>query len=323
MLGRHHISITLGTLFPFVIPLLFIENANHIAAFAFLVAGFVGSLTPDADCGGNATLHYKFRIVDWLMKNTIIKLVVFVFSRFVTKKYSLEYKVKEEHRGIMHAPIGILISSFMLSILPIAAIIYAKMFDVWLALGIFFGLLIGQFLHLLEDSCTVSGINWKFPFGTKELKGQIYTFQKEEGRKDFRPLLYQMMLGSVSLILFFSYGLNKMTWPLWQLYPTLLIIIIVIWLIMITLSKSKSHMWYIKAATYNKINKSIRIGRRSRQSKKEKKDVLGMSLLGPKRKTSAKYKLPKYKPLKYKPLKYKPKKYKPLKYKAPKPPKLF
>jgi membrane-bound metal-dependent hydrolase YbcI (DUF457 family) len=62
--------------------------------------------------------------------------------------------------------------------------------------------MLGQFLHLIEDTCTVSGINWKFPFGEKILRGNIYTFDKFENKKDIRPTLYEYMFIGFSFILF-------------------------------------------------------------------------------------------------------------------------
>ena len=55
MLGKQHISITLATIFPFLIPMLFSDNSNYFLYFgAIVVASLVGSLTPDADCSGKS-----------------------------------------------------------------------------------------------------------------------------------------------------------------------------------------------------------------------------------------------------------------------------
>lgn len=44
------------------------------------------------------------------------------------------------------------------------------------ALAIFLtGYLAGALLHLLEDSCTRTGIQWNFPFQSWRLKGQLRT----------------------------------------------------------------------------------------------------------------------------------------------------
>jgi hypothetical protein len=72
---------------------------------------------------------------------------------------------------------------------------------------IFLGLISGQFLHLLEDSCTVSGLKWLFPFGIGELNGKIYTGIKNE-KKDIRPFLYSTSLFLLSTILLILHSLG-------------------------------------------------------------------------------------------------------------------
>lgn len=251
MLGRHHISITTATIVPFLIPLIFQPNIDLVLPMAFLISAFIGSLTPDADCGGKATIYYRFRVVDWVMKKVIIKPVIFVFQKIVSKKYTLEYDVKEEHRGIMHSPIGILISSFLLTMVVFLFMLFLKMISFWVLLIIFFGMFLGQFMHLLEDSCTISGINWKFPFGTKELKGKICTFQKEN-KKDIRPVIFQYSLGAISLVLLLGYVFKMTTIPLWEIYPLIVFAVILMWAIIIFISKTEWKFWYQDVKTLKK-----------------------------------------------------------------------
>ena len=62
MLGKQHVSITLATVFPFLIPILFFDNGDHLLIFgSVIIASVVGSLTPDADCGGKSKLYYDFK----------------------------------------------------------------------------------------------------------------------------------------------------------------------------------------------------------------------------------------------------------------------
>lgn len=263
MLGRHHISITIASILPFLIPIIFNGNAdltqvNLNLPLVFFIAAFIGSLTPDSDCGGKASIHYKFPLVDWIMKNIIVKSIVFIFQIFVSKKYNLDYEVKEEHRGIMHSPIGVLFSSFVLTVFFLIASLLIDMFNIWAVFLVFAGMLIGQLLHLLEDSCTVSGINWKFPFGKKEINGQIYTFQKIEDKKDVRPSIFQYTLLSFSLILVILYHFNKLTLSLWLLYLVISGVVLLVWLLILFLSKSKSEIWYVKTETLKKIKKQVR-----------------------------------------------------------------
>lgn len=193
MLGKDHVSITLGTVFPFTIPLIFSENSHPVYAFCLLVAAVIGSLIPDADSDEKPKLHYDFKIIYYIMV-PLHKLIVFSFNFFNLKeKMNLQYVVEEQHRGIMHSPIGVFISSFVLTLLTtIVGYFVFHGINATLIGFLFLGLISGQFLHLLEDSCTVSGIKWLFPFGTGELKGSIYTVNKIEGKKDIRPFLYRV-----------------------------------------------------------------------------------------------------------------------------------
>ena len=107
MLGRHHLAISVLIVLPFLIPFLFL-NVDLILPITFFIAVAIGSLIPDADCGGKSKLHYDFYIVDLIMKKTINPLVIKIFNLISKKKpEKFEYEVKDEHRGIMHAPIGV------------------------------------------------------------------------------------------------------------------------------------------------------------------------------------------------------------------------
>ncbi len=266
MLGRHHSALTIGTILPFLIPLIFVSNDNAlIYGFTFLIAALIGSLTPDADCGGNATLYYRFGPIDWLMKKVVIKLTIKLYEQPYLKKQVQEgYKVQEEHRGIMHAPAGIIISSLILTIIGAIIAYFVELFNITYLMIIFSGLLVGQFFHLLEDSCTVSGINWKFPKGKKELSGNIYTFDKFQDKKDYRPDLFFEILSVLNLAIFLLLGLEKMTLALWQYYLIVCFTILIIWLFFLWLSgiwsesKEIPKIFLIDKEKYKEIKKGLR-----------------------------------------------------------------
>ncbi len=243
MLGRHHLAISVLVVIPFIIPLIFLNDINLTIPIAFLVAVVVGSLTPDADCGGNSKLYYDFYVIDWLMKKLITPLVLVSF-KIISNKKPLEYDVVDEHRGIMHSPSGIIISSFLLAIIFAIAVIILNTFNFLTALMIFLGLLIGQLLHLMEDSMTVSGINWGFPFKEKISKGKIYTFPKIDGKKDIRPGIFVYSLGIFSFILFFILALKIIEISLWLIYLLILICVSLIITINISIAKSERNFWY-------------------------------------------------------------------------------
>jgi membrane-bound metal-dependent hydrolase YbcI (DUF457 family) len=259
MLGKDHVAITLGTVFPFTIPLMFSDNPQTMYACGILAAAVIGSLTPDADSGGKPKLHYDFKIVYDIMV-PLHKLVVYFFKSFNLKeKMNLEHSVEERHRGVMHSPIGIFISSFVLILLTtIAGYFFYHTINVTLIGFLFLGLISGQFLHILEDSCTVSGINWLFPFGTKEIKGSIYTGNKIEGKKDIRPILYGASLLFFSVILFILHSLKAIDINEQSVYFLIFAVVTLIWgLIFFTAKIDNDDLWIKDAKTVKELERSI------------------------------------------------------------------
>ncbi len=273
MLGKDHVSISLGTVLPFTIPLIFSDNAHPLYAVCILVAAVIGSLTPDADCGGKPKLHYDFGIVYDIMV-PLHKLIVFSFSFFNLKeKMNLEYVVEERHRGVMHSPIGVFISSFVLTLLTtIAGYLIFRDINTAIVGFIFIGLISGQFLHLLEDSCTVSGINWLFPFGTGELKGSIYTGNKIEGKKDVRPLLYRVSLLSFSAILVVLHSLEAIDINGSGIYFLIFAVVTLIWvLIFLTAKTDNDNLWMLDAKKVRELERAVdNIGKQEPVRKRRK-----------------------------------------------------
>ncbi len=260
MLGKQHVSITLATVFPLLVPMLFNGDGNYqLYSISILIAVLIGSLTPDADCGGKSKLYYDFRFVYEIMI-PLQKSVVWIFDRFNLKhKLNLEYEVGNEHRGIMHAPIGILISSLLIALIVfILAIIILKESAVVIFVTVFVGLLIGQFFHLMEDSCTVAGINWKFPFGTKELKGKIYTFGKFKGKKDIRPAISEYSLWSITFFLLVGDAFDYIDLTQLSVYPLILLVLVLMWILIISIAKTDFQFWYQDIEKIRKMKKIAR-----------------------------------------------------------------
>lgn len=104
-----------------------------LAGFIFLICVSFGSLLPDIDS-----------------KNSLIN-----------KSLSINLSKYFVHRGICHSLVGWLIFCLISLIILFPIIGYAKLIGTM----IYFGLIIGYFLHLLEDSFSRSGIIWLYPFG--------------------------------------------------------------------------------------------------------------------------------------------------------------
>lgn len=111
-----------------------------LAGFIFLICVSFGSLLPDIDS-----------------KNSLInKLFPINLSKYFV------------HRGTCHSLIGWLIFCLVSLILLLPVIGYAQLIGTM----IYFGLIIGYFLHLLEDSFSRSGIVWLYPFGKIDQKSR-------------------------------------------------------------------------------------------------------------------------------------------------------
>jgi membrane-bound metal-dependent hydrolase YbcI (DUF457 family) len=226
----------------------------------FLFSLLIGSLLPDADCGGRATLYYKFPIIDDFMKKVVGKSIIFIFGYLISKKkIETEHEVNDEHRGIMHSPIGVLVSSILL-IIPI--FIFALVFDMFnpiILLTILFGFIIGQLLHLFEDSCTVKGINWSFPFKTKELSGKIYTFSRDPEKRDIRPIVYAGIFYLLTGLLAIAYSFNLIDGiNIFLIYFLILAYDILAFFLIIGLSKKEDTHWMFKKNTINQAKKGLR-----------------------------------------------------------------
>jgi len=227
---------------------------------SFMIAVLIGSLLPDADCGGKATLYYRFPAVDMFMKKVVGKSVIFAFNILISKKkIKTEHSVGDEHRGVIHSPVGILLSSLMLMIPLLIFGLVFSFFNWMIMLSIFFGLLIGQLLHLFEDSCTISGINWFFPFKTKELKGKIYTFSKDPERKDIRPMIYAGIFYLLVGLLVVGYAFELINGiNFWLISGMITIYNGLALFVIYKLSQSTSRFWMFKKETIRKINKHSR-----------------------------------------------------------------
>jgi membrane-bound metal-dependent hydrolase YbcI (DUF457 family) len=260
MLGKDHINISMAFILPFLITLFFLNIGNATVIVVFIFAVLVGSILPDTDCGGNATIYYRFPEIDRFMKKVVGKFLIYSFNFLISKnKLKTEYEVRDEHRGLLHSPIGVLLTSLIL-VLPILIFsLIFNLFNLIILVVIFFGLLLGQLLHLLEDSCTVSGINWGFPFRKKELKGEIYTFQKYPGKKDIRPMLYSGFLYFLILLLILGYSFKKLEiWNIYLVFSLIFIYEIVMLFLFVIISRSKASFWLINSETLKKMKKHSR-----------------------------------------------------------------
>ena len=182
MLGKYHILITLLIILPFL------KFLNFNLTLLMLILGLIiGSLLPDAiDANNSYLLTLK-------SKKPLRKFIYFILrfsgklTRFTLKPLSWVLKLffwnlNISHRGLWHSFLGILVISFSWIVISLILSLYLGNSILFLALGIF----LGCFTHLLQDSFTVSGINWLYPLSVLHLKGRIKTISKSN--PDYRKL---------------------------------------------------------------------------------------------------------------------------------------
>ena len=286
MLGKDHAQLTIFSVIPFLIPILYLPESLKYG-LGFVIISYIASLIPDSDIGKNAksTLHYRFRFIDMIMKNIVINFIIFFVNNSALKRRIKEgYKVKEEHRGIMHSPIGVLLSSIILTLLTSIALLIFNQFNIKFAILLFFAALFGQLMHMLQDACTVSGINFGFPFTKFNLRGNMYTFdsQRYADPMDIRPTLFRYILIATSAFIFFFFRSKE--YPIFDQYLLISIFVILNWILFLSLSGvrinynekiHRSSLWLVsqsKVRSVRKIRRKIINKPKYKKIKKYKKN---------------------------------------------------
>jgi len=210
MLGRHHLLISLFTVFTILAP--FSISFSDLTLVVFLGVA-VGALIPDVDSPDATIFHNKVKGVSRNLRGiTNFFAIVFPAFGFVTKyliyKPALlickktilkEFSIEEKHRGFLHSLIGL---AFLIILTSLYLLIFILVFNVFSLIHFVLfvvGYSVGAFLHLVEDSCTKSGIAFKYPFSKEAYKGQIVTSPFNVSQPDF----FMGFLMVTSLISFF------------------------------------------------------------------------------------------------------------------------
>ena len=257
MLGKDHITLSLFTVSVILMPFFLDRTTAGLFILAMVGVG-IGSLAPDADSPDAAIFHKKVRglkgstrklidgwispflpIFGFILKFLIYKPSVKIIQFLVKKdKISLQYKVTETHRGILHSGVGLLISFIAFLVYSsILMLIFPQLLSIKAVLVFNIALGIGFFLHLVEDSCTISGVNFSFPMSKNLLfKGKIRT-----GKFDYGTGIFESCLVVLNVCYFLGLSILEKKTSISTIQMELIVIILVLlsWLTFIKLSGVK------------------------------------------------------------------------------------
>lgn len=123
---------------------------NPLADVLMLAATAVGASLPDID-------HY---------------------NSTVSRKSPINFSLFLHHRGITHTLLGWLIFTGVLYFLmSLLMPIHLRPFKLNYWTSLWLGLVVGYFLHLLEDSFSTQGVNWLAPFHKANTRGKFLRYK--------------------------------------------------------------------------------------------------------------------------------------------------
>ncbi len=232
MKGRHHLTLSLLSLFLFLYPWLPSLSPTGIALA--VIGTIAGSLAPDVDAQDAELFHMKtlpaaarplFVGLGYLLRYLIYLPLSMLFWVALGRNY------RHEHRGMLHTPLGSLLMTLLLLGYTAAVLLLSGRGLEPVVLVFFAAFLGGCLLHLLQDSCTPAGIAWGFPRSTRRLRGGIRT----ASHWDPRPLLFGGVLaGSIGIML--ALGKGSALFPVFALSAALLG---GSWILILLLSRSR------------------------------------------------------------------------------------
>jgi Predicted membrane-bound metal-dependent hydrolase (DUF457). len=198
MRGRAHLLLSLLSLLVITLP--FWSDLSGPVWLCVYAGILTGSLAPDVDAPDSMIFHLRMpprglsvllSLFGYLVKYLVYLPLSFFFWIVSSRNY------RHEHRGFLHTPIGFSLAALL--VLGYALLFSLLVFHSYHTFLLWF---IGSFwaggiLHLVQDSCTPSGIAWGFPLHQRRLRGTIRT----GSRWDPRPALYAaILLGCLGIL---------------------------------------------------------------------------------------------------------------------------
>jgi membrane-bound metal-dependent hydrolase YbcI (DUF457 family) len=209
MLGRQHLMLTASSASMIIGP--FALEVPLLALTAFFGA-CIGALIPDVDARGASIFHESIPGLNGFSGRALNCFVVPVlpFFGFSTKyliyhpalillEWFTEHSFPDRHRSFSHSILGVFTMTLMTGLYISIMLLYMQLLNP-LFLGTFLLFyMAGAFLHMVQDSCTKTGIQWNRPFSDVKISGRLAT------GKDFAEARYfTYYLGAISTFTLYS-----------------------------------------------------------------------------------------------------------------------
>lgn len=240
MLGRQHLMLSIATVSAILVPFL---QSSEAFVFTMFIGAAIGSLIPDIDAPDAAVFHQDIQglngdfgnavnnivgpilpVFGYTTKYAIYKPAVKVFEFFTSDEYSFE----EKHRTFSHSFLGVFTMTAVTGIYMIPFLLLLELFAPLYLLAFLLAYMTGAFLHMLEDSCTKTGIAWNSPFSSTKLKGQIST-----GKDIKKPRYFLYYLGGLAVTVYLISGSSQYNIPAFALSAGSFLLLSISWLIFV------------------------------------------------------------------------------------------
>lgn len=230
--------LSVATVAIFVFP--WVQQAQSMVLVALLGAG-IGSLVPDVDAEDAAVFHDDIRglngdvgtavnnmigpllpIFGHVTKHLIYRPAVFLFDRVVFDGYSFE----DRHRTFSHSFLGVFTMTAITGLYMAPVLMMGDVFAPLFVAVFLLSYMAGAFLHMLEDSCTKTGIAWNSPFSKTKLKGNIST-----GKDIKKPRYFLYYLGILAAGAFYFGSSTQYSFTSLQVTGIALAVVPLSWLV--------------------------------------------------------------------------------------------
>jgi len=196
--GVHHLLLTSATGGLALVPLSPLIPSGWLPPLALGL--IIGSLAPDADAADAAILHPGLPgrgtrargFSRWILPffGYLIRYLVY-YPVWAVLRLLFGRRCSLAHRGLLHSLLGAALTALLTSAYVALLLLFTGGAACDLLLPFGSALLAGSLLHLVEDSSTVTGIRWAYPWSERTVHGSIRT-----GAWDLRPTAFIVLLAA-------------------------------------------------------------------------------------------------------------------------------